>query len=265
MKGTWGALQSKPVTTELPGLGAPQLQVVLPAAMANSELRMPVRGLEPRPMGTLLLSSGQDMLQCDAMALYTHKMWKAKEGWGWSLEQDEHVFSSVTAAGKRKKKERKTPRLNIHARLLPFLPCVWKEVRGLSWLLLPWVNVPGERIWWQSVSSSGHGLPQGRWYYHIFKKEQSREKPASLWTSLIWRSTNSFHGFGTAPYVQGGRGSYWVLNYREEKHLKFLSIYTHNFSKSLYTNPLASAELLMGYRAKKEVEPSSPALSLSET
>lgn len=54
--------------------------------------------------------------------------------------------------------------------------------------------------------------------------------------------------------VEGEAIECWITE--GEKHLKFLSIYTHNFSKSLYTNPLASAELLMGYRAKKEVVPS---------
>lgn len=63
--------------------------------------------------------------------------------------------------------------------------------------------------------------------------------------------------------VEGEAIECWITE--GEKHLKFLSIYTHNFSKSLYTNPLASAELLMGYRAKKEVEPSWLALSFSET
>lgn len=160
------------------------------------------------------------------------------------------------------KKERKKPSLIISSRLLPFLRCTQEEARGLPCPPLPQGNCSWRedlvkicKVLWP-CSSPGEMIDQ------ILKKGQAREKPASLRTSLIRSSTNSFHGFGTAPYVQGGRGSYWVLNYRGEKHLKFLSIYTHNFSKSLCTNPLASAELLTGYRAKKEVE---LAISLSET
>lgn len=104
----------------------------------------------------------------------------------------------------------------------------------------------------ENLKGPPHTLCLSPWELALsdFKESKPGKKPG-LQTSLVWSSTNSFHHCGTAPYVLGGRVSYWVLNYRGEKHLKFLSIYTHNFSKSLYTNPLASAELLTGYGAKK--------------
>lgn len=155
-KGTRGALRCKPVATEVRGPGTPTLWA-----------QDAVLDLDPRPMGTSSQSLGSDALQPYAIPLYI--LWKTKQGWGWSLEQVEHVLSAVTATSKRTE-ARKRCRLSIYPGSCPFhTECKWSE--GCPDCPCPEANAPSGRIWWKSLRSSPEEI-----ILSDFKKRASKRK-----------------------------------------------------------------------------------------
>lgn len=117
-KGTWGALQSKPVATELPGTRSKHCCHMQQQPQSSG---CQLQGLTPGWWAHLHRAWSE--ICCNPMQpSYTRKMWKVKKGWGWNLKQAENVLSAVSATRKRKEeRERKKSRSNIYSRFLPFI------------------------------------------------------------------------------------------------------------------------------------------------